>query len=130
MTLEPFWAATPAIQVHAVAALLSLGVGGAVLSARKGTSIHKAAGWAWIVLMTATAVSSFWILEIRQNSFSPIHLLSIFTLVSLALAVWWRRKGNITGHARAMQGAFFGLLGAGLFTILPGRIIGRMLFGP
>ncbi len=130
MTFEPFWTASPVVQIHAVAALLSLGVGGAVLSARKGTAAHKTAGWIWIVLMAATAVSSFWIVEVIPGSFSPIHILSVVTLVSLALAVWRRRKGDIKGHARAMQGAFYGLLGAGLFTMLPGRVIGRMLFGP
>ena len=123
-------AAPAVVKLHAAAALLSLGVGGAVLVMRKGTSLHRRTGWVWIVLMTFTALSSLWIFEVIPGSFSPIHLLSILTLVSLALAVWRRRAGDIVGHARAMQGAFYGLLGAGLFTMLPGRVIGRMLFGP
>ena len=40
-------------------------------------------------LMAAVAVSSFWIHQIRLiGPWSPIHLLSIFTLVMLPLAVW------------------------------------------
>ncbi len=130
MTLEPILAASDAIKLHAAVAVLALGVGGAVLFMRKGTSAHRAVGWAWIVLMGVTALSSFAIREVIPGWFSPIHILSIVTLVTLPLAVWRRRNGDIAGHARAMQGAFYGLLGAGAFTMLPGRIIGRMLFGP
>ena len=130
MTLEPFLAASDATKWHAAAAVLSLAVGGGVLFMRKGTTIHKTVGWVWIVLMTITAATSFAIQDLIPGSFSPIHLLSILTLVTLPLAVWRRRKGDIVGHARAMQGTFFGLLAAGAFTMLPGRIIGRMLFGP
>ncbi len=40
-------------------------------------------------LMAAVAVSSFWIHQIRLlGPWSPIHLLSIFTLVMLPLGVW------------------------------------------
>ena len=130
MTLEPFLAASDAAKWHAAAAVLSLAVGGGILFLRKGTAVHKTAGWVWIVLMAITAASSFAIRDLNSGSFSPIHLLSILTLVMLPLAVWRRRMGDITGHARAMQGAFFGLFAAGAFTMLPGRIIGRMLFGP
>ena len=130
MTLEPILSASDAIKFHAAAAVLALGLGGVVLCMRKGTTPHRTAGWIWIGLMTATALSSFAIREVFPGSFSPIHLLSILTLISLPLAVWRRRRGDIVGHARAMQGTFFGLLAAGAFTMLPGRIIGRMLFGP
>ena len=130
MTFAPLFAATPIIQVHAVAAFASLAVGGFVLATKKGTRRHRALGWVWVVAMTATALTSFGVREVIPGWFSPIHLLSILTLVSLPLAIWRRRRGDIEGHAKAMRGTFYGLLAAGLFTMLPGRIIGRMLFGP
>ena len=42
-----------------------------------------------VVLMLAVCVTSFWIHDLRLwGPWSPIHLLSIFTLIMLPLAVW------------------------------------------
>ena len=82
--------------------------------------------------MTVIAVSSFWIHEIRLvGPFSPIHLLSIFTLVMLPLAVLHARRHRVDRHRKAMIGIFCGaLLIAGAFTFLPGRIMHAVAFGP
>ena len=57
-------------------------------AAPKGTLPHRTIGWIWVVLMAAVAISSFWIHQIRLvGPWSPIHLLSIFTLVMLPLGV-------------------------------------------
>src|SRR4051812_50154529 len=58
-------------------------------AAPKGTLPHRTLGWIWVLLMASVAISSFWIHTIRLvGPFSPIHLLSIFTLTMLPLAVW------------------------------------------
>jgi uncharacterized membrane protein len=37
---------------------------------------------------------------------------------------------NVVGHRKTMLGLFFGaLVVAGAFTLLPGRILGRAVFG-
>ena len=81
--------------------------------------------------MAAVAASSFWIHEIRLfGPLSPIHLLSIFTLIMLVLAVLHARRHNVSGHRKAMMSIFFGaLVIAGLFTFLPGRIMHAVVFG-
>jgi uncharacterized membrane protein len=82
--------------------------------------------------MTAVAVSSFWIHQIRLvGDWSPIHLLSLFTLAVLPVAVWRAHTHRVADHRRIMISIFAGaLVVAGLFTLLPGRILHTVLFGP
>jgi uncharacterized membrane protein len=50
-----------------------------------------------VALMALVAISSFWIHEIRLvGPFSPIHLLSIFVLAMLPLAVWRAHTHQVT----------------------------------
>jgi uncharacterized membrane protein len=132
MTLAPLLNAAPVIQLHAFAAMSAFTLGVVQLAAPKGTLPHRTVGWIWATLMLGIVVSSFFIHEIRLwGPFSPIHLLSIFTLVMLPLAVLRARRHNVDGHRNAMLGLFFGaLVIAGAFTFLPGRIMHAVAFGP
>jgi uncharacterized membrane protein len=132
MNLAPLLNAAPVIQIHAFAAMAAFALGVVQLAAPKGTMPHRTIGWIWVVLLTVIAVSSFWIHEIRLiGPFSPIHLLSIFTLVMLPLAVLHARRHRVDRHRRAMIGIFLGaLLVAGAFTFVPGRIMHAVAFGP
>ena len=131
MTLAPLLNASPVIQVHAFAAMAAFGLGIVQLAAHKGTLPHRTIGWFWVVLLAVIAISSFWIHELRiVGPFSPIHLLSVFTLMMLPRAVMAARRHNVTKHRGAMRGIFFGaLVVAGLFTLLPGRIMHAVVFG-
>lgn len=121
---------TPIIAFHLTTALASLLLGIAVLLRPKGTPVHKAMGRVWVALMAATALTSFWIMEIREGAgFSPIHVLSVVTLVTLVCAIWSIRRGNVRAHRINMLSAFAGTAIAGAFTLLPGRIIGNFVFG-
>ena len=132
MTLAPLLAASPAIQIHAVAALAAFALGAVQLAAPKGTIPHRLFGWVWAGLMLTVVLTSFFIHEIRLwGPWSPIHLLSIFTLVMLPLAVLRARRHDVRRHQRAMIGLFAGaLVIAGIFTFMPGRIMHAVLFGP
>ena len=132
MTLAPLLAAPVAIQLHAFAAFGAFALGAVQLAAPKGTIPHRLFGWSWAGLMLTVIVSSFFIHEIRLwGPWSPIHLLSVFTLLMLPLAVWLARRHQVERHRRAMSGLFFGaLVIAGLFTLLPGRIMHAVVFGP
>jgi uncharacterized membrane protein len=60
----------------------------------------------------------------------PIHLLSIFTLITLPLAVWAAHRHRVAEHRRAMISLFLGaLVIAGAFTLVPGRIMHQVVFG-
>jgi uncharacterized membrane protein len=132
MTLAPLLSASPVIQVHAFAAMVAFALGVVQLAAPKGTIPHRTLGWIWVLLMALIAITSFWIHDIRLiGPFSPIHLLSIFTLAMLVVAVLHARRHRVERHRKAMTTIFIGaLVVAGLFTFLPGRIMHAVAFGP
>ena len=88
-------------------------------------------GWIWVALMAVVAASSFRIHQIRMvGPFNPIHLLSIFTLVMLPLAMWRAHTHRVVAHRSMMIFIFVGaLVVAGLFTLVPGRIMHQVFFG-
>src|SRR3954466_10357813 len=82
MSFAPLLDAAPAIPLHAFAAMAAFLLGAVQLAAPKGTLPHRTLGWIWVLLMVLVAASAFWIHEIRLwGPLSPIHLLSVFTLV-------------------------------------------------
>jgi uncharacterized membrane protein len=131
MSLAPLLDAAPAIQIHAFAAMSAFALGIVQLSAPKGTLPHRTIGWIWVLLMLTVSVSSFWIHELRLwGPWSPIHLISIFTFVSLPFAVLAAHRHMVERHRNAMIGLFGGaLVIAGIFTLAPGRIIHAVIFG-
>ncbi len=131
MTLAPLLNASPAIQLHAFAAMSAFVLGAIQLAAPKGTLPHRTVGALWVLLMLAVCISAFFIHEIRMwGAWSPIHLLAIFVLVMLPFAVWHAHRHRVAQHRRAMLSLFLGaLLIAGLFTFLPGRIMHAVAFG-
>lgn len=131
MNLDPLLGSSLAIQLHALAAVLAFVVGIGQFLLPRGSRVHRAVGWGWIGLMAVTAGSSFFIHVGRiVGIWSPIHLLSIFTLYMLVVAVRAARRGDIIAHRNAMISLFaFALVGAGAFTLLPGRLMHATLFG-
>jgi uncharacterized membrane protein len=130
MTFQPILQASLAIQIHALAALLAFGLGAVQLAGVKGNARHRVIGWAWVAAMAVTAATGFFIQEILPGQFSPIHLLSTLVLVLLPVAIIAARRGRVRSHSRTMIGMFAGgLIIAGLFTLLPGRIMHALVFG-
>jgi len=131
MNLAPLLDAAPAIPLHAFAAMAAFALGLVQFAAPKGTLPHRTIGWIWVTLMTVIAASSFFIHGIKLvGPFSPIHLLSIFTLVMLPLAVLRARRHDVKKHRGAMIAIFVGaLVIAGAFTFVPGRIMHAVAFG-
>ncbi len=131
MTLTPLLSAAWPIPLHAVAAMGAFALGAVQLARPKGTMSHRALGYLWSLLMLTVAASSFFIHELKQwNGFSLIHLLSTYVLAALPAAVFAARRGAVERHRKAMLGLFFfGLVVAGLFTLLPGRIMHAVVFG-
>jgi len=117
----------PVIYVHMSAALAALVLGTIQLARTKGTRSHRVAGWLFVTLMLTVAISSLWIPRFLQLSW--IHIFTAITLISIPLALWKIRHGNVRGHGAAMCGLFIGgLVIAGLFTLIPGRLLGNLLW--
>src|SRR3974390_1451439 len=99
MTLEPLLRASPAIQIHAFTAMAAFALGVVQLSAPKGTLPHRTLGWIWVTLMFVVAASSFFIHELRMwGQWSPIHLLSVYTLAVLPFAVFAAHRHDVVRH--------------------------------
>ena len=116
------------IWTHFILAVLAIGLGMVNLASAKGTPMHRFIGWCWMVVMTYVTVSSFWIRELNDGEFSWIHLLTIWTMISMAAAIVSIRRGRVRTHAAFMTGTMIGALIAGGFAMLPGRFISH-LFG-
>ena len=129
--LNPLFQEAMPTPSHALAAMGAVVLGGVQLVSAKGTARHRTLGWALIGLMTYVAVSSFFISELRLwGAFSPIHLLSIWTLLSLVIAVHHARHGNICQHKIWMVLLYIlAFLVTGIFTLWPGRVMHGVLFG-
>jgi len=131
MSLEPLLAAEQPVPIHAFAAMAAFALGLVQLVGPMGTLPHRTIGWIWVFLMATIAVSSFWIHDIRfWGPWSPIHLLSILTLVMLPIGVLHARMHRVPGHKRTMISLFVGaLVVAGAFTFVPGRVMHEVVFG-
>jgi uncharacterized membrane protein len=131
MSLEPLITAPLPTQLHAYAALAALVLGAVQLWRPKGGAGHRITGYVWAALMLLIAVSGLFIHEIRLfGPFSPIHILSLVILVMVPLAVLRARRGDIAWHRRAMLSIYWiALIFTGIFTLLPGRIMGQAFFG-
>ena len=82
---------SPLVALHALSAIVACLLGAWQLIALRRGLRHRALGYTWMLAMLVTALSSFglrsplgfdWL-----GGLSPIHGLSLFTLLSLALAI-------------------------------------------
>ena len=112
-------------------AMIAIILGGIQLSMKKGGAIHKLLGRIWVGLMLIVAISSLFIHEIKLwGAYSPIHLLSLWTIFSLGLGIYFVRVGNIKSHKQVMIALyFFALILTGFFTLMPGRVMHQILIG-
>ena len=126
------WQRHPLIFFHLVTALLALLLGAVMLARRKGTRSHKALGWAWVLLMGSTALASAFIRDYGMPNlagFTPTHAFTVLTAVTLPRGIWAIRRGNVAAHRRSMSNLYVGAcLLAGVFTLLPGRFLGHLLW--
>ena len=127
------------VQVHAFTAIAAFMLGLVQLVAPKGTLPHRTIGVVWIILMLIIASSSVFLRPsvfgydlplIRW--FSWIHIFTVITFYWVFLGVGRLLRGgeNFKRHGAAFTIIFLGgLVGAGAFTFLPGRIMHQVIFG-
>jgi uncharacterized membrane protein len=109
---------TPLIAIHMSAAMAATATGAIALLARRRAAthprLHRAAGYAFVTLMVCAAVSACFIRDYRLPNWAGYtHLY----------------HGNIAGHRQIMRSVYIGAcVVAGLFTLLPGRYLGDLLW--
>ena len=117
------------LKLHVGGALAAFGIGTALMMGVKGRGLHKRLGYTWVVAMAVTAITSFFLTGLNGNQFSWIHGLSAWALIGLPMGIAAARRKDIARHRKHMTGMFTGgMLVAGLFTFLPGRMMWSIFF--
>jgi len=133
---EPAMQLTPLIAFHMSSAIAATLAGAIALWARRPAGalpwLHTIAGYGFVLLMLATAISALFIRDFKLPNwagFTPVHLLIPVTLGGLALSLWHLAHRRIGQHRSVMRKLYFGsCVVAGLFTLLPGRLLGNLLW--
>lgn len=122
----------PVVQIHLLFASAALVLGPIALRARKGGRLHRTAGYVWVLCMLAAALSSAFIRDFRLPNiagFTPIHALTVLSFVGVGGGLWLALRRQIVAHQRTMWRTYLGgCVIAGLFTLLPGRYLGDLLW--
>lgn len=100
---------------HASFATIAIVLGGLQLLRRKGGGAHRLLGRTYLGAMALTALSSFFLTSMT-GTYSFLHILSVWTLITLVQTMWHLRRGNIIGHAYSMIWLYGGLLTAGILA--------------
>jgi len=108
-------------------------IGAWLLVRRKGTASHKRLGRVYAVLILFTAIVTLPMpAEVGPrllDHFGFIHLFSLLVLVSVPAAIYNIRRGNVPAHRNHMVGVYVGgILIAGTFALMPGRMLFTWLF--
>jgi len=129
LSLGPLVVAPVIVQVHVGAALTAFFIGLGLLVSPKGVGLHKPLGWLWVVAIVVTAGSSFFLTGLMGRSYSPIHALSAWVMLTLPFGIAAIRRRDVNKHRKAMTGMFVGgIVIAGLFAFLPGRLMWSLFF--
>ena len=128
--LAPLQNADIVIQIHATMATLAVLLGPVAIYRARRDLLHKVVGYVWILAMTATIGTSFFINGLAViGPFGPIHILSVLAAFSIWKGVAHILAGRVQAHQREMRSLYWtGLVVAGVFAFLPGRIVNQMLF--
>ena len=119
-----------AVKLHLAAAVAALAIGAFILARRKGGGLHRTLGWVWVIAMAGTAVSSLFIRILNHGALSYIHLLTGWVLIALPLGLIAIRNRRVVQHRRTMVGLYIGgLIVAGAFTFIPGRLLWAVFVG-
>lgn len=132
MWLDPLFSAPFLVQLHVLAVLPSVVLGGwLIVISGKGLRPHRRIGQIYIALMTVTSATALGIQEINPGGFSWIHVLIPVTLFGLFGGLVAARAGRTVAHRNAMVAVYIGgILIAGGFALSPGRILHTVVFGP
>ncbi len=105
-----------------------------LLVAPKGTSAHRRLGPVYMMLMlTSAVITLFMPAQVGPtflNHFGLIHLLSMLVLYTVPSAYIAIKQGRVRKHRANMIGLYFGgLIVAGIFALMPGRLLNEWIFG-
>lgn len=119
--------------IHLATVLLAFFLGAYLLLNKKGTASHRRIGKYYMVLMMLTAIIALF-MQAQVGTqllghFGYIHLFCVLVLYSVPTAYVAARNGDLAKHKANMVGVYVGgILIAGAFTLMPGRLLHKWLF--
>lgn len=121
------------VYVHLGTVVPAFALGTYLLAAQKGTPSHKLLGKVYMLLMLLTAlITMFMSAEVGPTllgHFGFIHLLSVLVIYTVPTAFLAVRHGDVLRHQIAMIALYVGgILIAGAFAFMPGRLLHDWLF--
>ena len=124
---------TPLVYAHLATVLPAFVIGTYMMVSRKGSKYHRLLGKIYMVLMMTTAIIALFIkAEVGPQLFGHfgfIHLFSVLVLFSVPKAYFAARRHDRKAHAWRMISVYVGgLIIAGGFTLMPGRLMHAWLF--
>jgi uncharacterized membrane protein len=124
---------TPLVYAHLATVLPAFVIGTYMMFSRKGSASHRLMGKIYMGLMMATAVIALFITaEVGPQLFGHfgfIHLFSVLVLFAVPKAYFAAARHDRRAHAISMINVYVGgLLIAGGFTLMPGRLMHTWLF--
>jgi len=123
--------------LHTLACLIALATGAYVLTARKGTRLHRRLGWWYagsmlVLNLSVMVIYRFDIVpgrvpQVGAGHFGIFHWFAVIALASVAVAIFAalrQRRSAVWAHvhAQAMLGSYYGLIG-GLINEMFARIL-------
>jgi uncharacterized membrane protein len=123
----------PLAYAHLATVLPAFAIGTYMMFARKGDRFHRMLGKGYMLLMLTTAIITLFMPAAvgpkLLGHFGFIHLFSVLTLSAVPQAYVAARNHNIKAHKSAMIGLYIGgILIAGSFALMPGRLLHSWLF--
>lgn len=120
--------------LHLLTVLPAFLVGTLVLLTRKGTRRHRYLGRVFAVLMVLTAAITLFMPSAvgpaLWGHFGFLHALSLVVLWSVPAAILAIRRGDRVTHRNNLISVYCGgILIAGSFALMPGRLLHGWLFG-
>lgn len=120
--------------VHLFTVIPCFIIGGIMMFLEKGTTIHKAMGRVYMVLMLFTASVTLFMPShvgpVFLNHFGLIHSFSFLTIYTVPTAYFAIKRNDVKTHQRKMILLYvFAILIAGGFTLTPGRYLHHFFFG-
>lgn len=134
MTLAPLLAAPLLIQLHAALGISALVVGAARLVRPSNDRLNHGLGWTFLALLLLTAGTAC-LCPTPAGSpnllgFTPMHGFAVIAVAGAGAAVAAAWRGDELRWRKIVTGTFAGvLLMAGLFEVVPGRLLNTVLAG-
>ncbi len=120
--------------IHLATVVPAFFIGTYLMLRRKGTPLHRQLGRLYMGLMLFTGVFTLFIPAaigpVFLGHFGYIHALSLLTIVTVPTAYFAARAHKVVLHGINMIGLYVGgLIIAGSFALMPGRLLHTWLFG-